>query len=534
MLERDLVLPHTIAAHARTTPDRVAMRDVEGREITYAALDREQRRWAAALARVGVEAGENVVTMVPNSFESYFVWLGVAWLRAIEVPTNNMYLGEMLRYLITNSEARFAVISVRYLERLVDIATQLERLEAVIVPDSDELPECGIRMIGATELFDGVEPDVDEPGPEYFDICSMIYTSGTTGPSKGVLVPWAELFEFARIQPEDFIGPDGAYYAMFPAFHVSGKASLYITARAHGHVVLRETFSLSEFWNDIRRFNVTAAGLVGPMAGLLMLAEPQPDDADNPLDKIYVGPIIPQIEQFMERFGITRVGTGFGMTEIGAPIMSDGFSLANYQSCGRARSGPPNYEIRVVDERDEEVGPGVVGELVVRAGDPWVMNAGYYGMPEQTARAWRNGWFHTGDGFRYDEDGNYYFVDRMKDAIRRRGENVSSFEVEAFVSRHPKVAESAAVAVPSELTEDEIKICVVVRPGEELTPEELIDFLAPLMPKFMVPRYVEFIDGLPKTQGTMRTRKVELRDAAVNEGTWDREAAANPRLHSSG
>ena len=137
------------------------------------------------------------------------------------------------------------MISVRYLERLVDIATQLERLEAVIVPDSDELPECGIRMIGATELFDGVEPDVDEPGPEYFDICSMIYTSGTTGPSKGVLVPWAELFEFVRIQPEDFIGPDGAYYAMFPAFHVSGKASLYITARAHGHVVLRETFSLT-------------------------------------------------------------------------------------------------------------------------------------------------------------------------------------------------------------------------------------------------------------------------------------------------
>ncbi len=320
---------------------------------------------------------------------------------------------------------------------------------------------------------------------------------------------------------------------MFPAFHVSGKASLYITARAHGHVVLRETFSLTEFWNDIRRFNVTAAGLVGPMAGLLMLAEPQPDDADNPLDKIYVGPIIPQIEQFMERFGITRVGTGFGMTEIGAPIMSDGFSLANYQSCGRARTGPPHYEVRVVDEHDEEVGPGVVGELVVRAGDPWVMNAGYYGMPEQTARAWRNGWFHTGDGFRYDEDGNFYFVDRMKDAIRRRGENVSSFEVEAFVSRHPKVAESAAVAVPSELTEDEIKICVVVRPGEELSPEELIDFLVPLMPKFMVPRYVEFIEGLPKTQGTMRTRKVELRDAAVNERTWDREAAANPRLHSS-
>ncbi len=386
MLDRDLVLPHLIAAHARSTPDRVAMEDVEGRSMTYAELESEQRRWAGALRRIGVQAGENVVTMVPNSFESYHVWLGVAWLRAIEVPTNNMYLGEMLQYLITNSGARYAVISQRFLDRLVEIAPSLENLEAVVVPDSDDLPVCPIRLIGAREFFDGVTPVTDEPGPDHFDICSLIYTSGTTGPSKGVLVPWAELFEFVRIQPPDFVKPDGAYYAMFPAFHVSGKASLYIAARAHGHIVLRETFSLTEFWNDIRAHNVEAAGLVGPMAGLLMLAPPQPDDADNPLDRIYVGPIIPQIAEFTERFGVTRIGTGFGMTEIGAPIASDGLSLVNFQSCGRPRTGPPHYEVRVVDEHDEEVGPGVVGELVVRAGDPWVLNAGYFGMPEATAR----------------------------------------------------------------------------------------------------------------------------------------------------
>ena len=221
--------------------------------MTYAELDREQRRWAGALRDVGIEAGENVVTMVPNSFESYLVWLGVAWLRAIEVPTNNMYLGEMLRYLITNSEARFAVISQRYLDRLVEIAPSLTGLEAVIVPDSDDLPDCADPAHRrAPSSSTASSPTVDEPGPEYFDICSMIYTSGTTGPSKGVLVPWAELFEFVRIQPADFIAPGGAYYAMFPAFHVSGKASLYISARAHGHIVLRETFSLTEFWNDIR------------------------------------------------------------------------------------------------------------------------------------------------------------------------------------------------------------------------------------------------------------------------------------------
>ena len=250
--------------------------------MTYAELDSELRRWAGALRNVGVRAGENVVTMVPNSFESYLVWLGVAWLRAVEVPTNNMYLGEMLRYLITNSGARYAVISQRYLDRLLEIAPSLDGLEAVIVPDSDVLPECPIRLIGATELFEGAAPVTDEPGPEYFDLCSMIYTSGTTGPSKGVLVPWALLFEFVRIQPPDFIPPGGGYYSMFPAFHVSGKASLYIAARAHGHVVLRETFSLSEFWNDIRAHNVEAAGLVGPMAGLLMLAPEQPDDARQP------------------------------------------------------------------------------------------------------------------------------------------------------------------------------------------------------------------------------------------------------------
>ena len=499
------------------------MEDVEGRSMTYAELDSEQRRWAGALRRVGIEPGENVVTMVPNSFESYLVWLGVAWLRAIEVPTNNMYLGEMLRYLVTNSNARYAVISQRYLDRLIEIAPTLERLEAVVVPDADDLPDCPIRLIGAREFFEGAASATDA-GPEHHDIMAMIYTSGTTGPSKGVLMPWAELFEFVRIQPADFVKPDGAYYAMFPAFHVSGKASLYIAMRAHGHIVLRETFSLGEFWNDIRNHNVEAAGLVGPMAGLLMLAPPQPNDADNPLDRVYVGPIIPQIEQFMERFGITRVGTGFGMTEIGAPIASDGFSLVNYQSCGRARVGPPHYEVRVVDEYDEEVGPNVVGELVVRAGEPWVLNAGYYGMPDVTARAWRNGWFHTGDGFKYDEDGNFYFVDRLKDAIRRRGENVSSFEVESFVNQHPKVAESAAIAVPAEVTEDEIKICVVVRVGEELAPEELIEFLAPRMPRFMIPRYVEIVDSLPKTQGTMRTRKVELREAVVNGSIWDREA----------
>lgn len=527
MLDRDLVLPHLIASHATSTPDQLAMLDVDGRRCSYQELHDTARTWADAYRRIGVGPGDPVLTMLPNSFESFFAWLGVAWLRAIEVPTNNMYRGDMLRYLVDNSNPRVVVIASRYLDRLAEVAADLTNVEAVVVPDVDTLdglPELPLRVLPGSEFFDGATPAEDLEGPDHHDISALIYTSGTTGPSKGVLVPWAELFEFVRLPPDGMIDQGRSYYSMFPAFHVSGKSSLYLASRYHGHQVIRESFSLEHFWDDMRTYDVQAAGLVGPMAAMLMLAPPKPDDADNPLEKVFMGPLIPQVEEFKARFGV-EVGTGFGMTEIGAPIGTDGLVLANAQSCGRVRTGPPHYECRVVDELDEEVPPGVVGELVVRSGDPWVINAGYWNMPEKTAEAWRNGWFHTGDGFRYDEEGNFYFVDRMKDAIRRRGENVSSFEVEAGVNQHPAVQESGAVGVPSELGEEEIKIAVVVLPDQSLDPAELIEFLVPRMPRFMIPRYVEVVNSLPKTDATFRTRKVELRVEPLNERTWDRVAA---------
>jgi crotonobetaine/carnitine-CoA ligase len=191
-------------------------------------------------------------------------------------------------------------------------------------------------------------------------------------------------------------------------------------------------------------------------------------------------------------------------------------------SCGRPL---PGYEVRLVDEHDYEVPVGDVGELAVRTDQPWWVCVGYWGMPEKTVEAWRNGWFHTGDGMRRDEDGSYFFVDRQKDAIRRRGENVSSFEVESLVNQHEAVAESAAVAVETAPGEQEIKICVVAVPGAELDPGALIEFLIPRMPRFMVPRFVELVDALPKTEATLRVQKVKLREHALNDNTWDREAA---------
>jgi carnitine-CoA ligase len=524
MLDRGCVLPHLLARLATDEPDAIAMQDVDGRELTRRELHETNLRWADALRRVGIGADEHVVTMLPNSFDAFHAWLAVAWLGATEVPANTMYRGEMLRYLIENSGASTLVISERFLPQLLEVESRLPQLDTVVVPDADDAP-AGIaaRVVARPELFADAVPADDLVGPEYWDVAAIIYTSGTTGPSKGVLMPWGTLWSFVTTAPDDFVGPGEGFYAMYPAFHVSGKAMLYQASVFRARMVVREQFSIQHFWDDVRRFGITAAGLVGPMAPFLLLQPEQPDDADTPLRRVMMGPLVPQVDEFKRRFGV-EVGTGYGMTEIGAPFASDGYDLANTTSCGKLRAGWAGYEVQIVDEHDEPLGAGEVGELVVRTREPWVINRGYHGMPEATAAAWRNGWFHTGDAFRFDADGNYYFVDRLKDAIRRRGENISSFEVEALVSAHPDVVESAAVAVPSEYLEDEVKVCVVLREGAAVTHEELIAYLVPRMPKFMVPRYVEFVDTLPKTEATLRTQKVKLRERALNEQTWDREA----------
>jgi crotonobetaine/carnitine-CoA ligase len=242
-----------------------------------------------------------------------------------------------------------------------------------------------------------------------------------------------------------------------------------------------------------------------------------------------MGPVIPGPEAFKTRFGISHVATGYGTTEVGFPI-STPWDPPNDRTCGRRRDGTPGYELRLVDEHDEPVPTGQVGELIVRTAVPWSMNTGYWGRPEQTAEAWRNGWFHTGDAFIEDADGWFYLVDRMKDTLRRRGENISSFEVEAGVLQHPAVAECAVIGVPSELGEDEVKAVLVAAPGQAIDPAELILFLEPRLPRFMIPRYIEVVASLPRTDGTMRVKKVELRRDALNPQTWDRQAGDRERV----
>jgi crotonobetaine/carnitine-CoA ligase len=520
-MEPNEVYSTLISHRAQATPDAVFAEEINGRSATYADLDARGRQWAGLLQSLGIGPGDRVLTMLPTGLHTFEVWAGCASLRAMEVPINIQYLGELLEYQINDAQASVIIIAERWLPRLQDIAARCAHLETVIIHGADAPePDLPFQVLGAdAALADAPDPGHLEP-PQPHDIAAIVYTSGTTGPSKGVLVPWAQLHSTAvgAGSPEE-LDKDEVLYLPFPSYHISARSPAYQMLLCGGRVVIKETFATDEFWPDIRAYGCTFAILIFTMAQFIWNLPAQPNDADNPLRGLLMVPPLPNVDEFAARYDIT-VRTMFNMTEVSIPI-STGWAIDDPASCGTAREG---FECRLVDGNDMEVAPGTIGELLVRADEPWVLNAGYWNKPEQTAAAWRNGWFHTGDAFICDEAGRFYFVDRFKDAIRRRGENISSMEVEGVVNSHPAVAESAAIGVPSNVGEDDV-MCFVVKSGDsEVGPAELVEYLNERLPRFMVPRYLDFVDELPKTP-TAKIRKIDLRARGITDTTWDRNAA---------
>ncbi|AMN46222.1 hypothetical protein ACG33_03690 [Steroidobacter denitrificans] len=460
--------------------------------------------------------------MLPDPIDSLACWLGLAWLRAVETPINLQFHGRMLTYVINDAAASFVVTAERFLPVIAAVAADLKEVCAIVVPDLTEPVRVpSVPLVGGVDFFRDVEPASDLTPPLRHDISTMIYTSGTTGPSKGVLIPWG-LWADLQETTGSHLNEQDITYDPFPMFHGGGKSLAQIAIRSGGSVVLREHFRTDAFWEDIKRWECTFTALLPAMAEWLLARPPHSEDDKSSLRRVGMVPIIPKIEEFKTRFRV-QVQTNFGMTEAGVPIGTAPFTsdvTGNYRSCGRIG---PSYEARIVDAYDYDVADGDAGELVLRSKLPWGLMCGYFGRPEVTAKAWRNGWFHTGDVFCRDADGNFYFVDRMKDALRRRGENISSFEVEALVNEHSDVLQSAVIGVPSEFGEDEIKVYIVPRPGVLPNPKALLDELAEHMPRFMVPRYLEFIEQLPRTEATLRVQKTKLREEWRNVRTWDRQ-----------
>lgn len=524
MLNPDHILPRLVAARARAEPDRIFIEDVAGGILTYGALHDGALRWADAYQRIGVSRGGNVIHMLPTRLEYWLSWFGLAWLGGVDVPINTEYRGPILEHVLVNSDARLAITVSPYLDRLADVASGAPKLQTVVVLDNDDVPGgLPFQTVPLSTFLDGSEPHQPDRTPELWDLASIIYTSGTTGVSKGVMLPWGHIVRFTNFAPIEELAPEDVFYAPFPTFHMGVKSIPQLMAQVGGRIIVRDRLSVSEFWSDIAKFGCTTTVLVGAMVPMVSGHSASAEDAKTPLRNVIMAPVWPDVDTFKERFGV-RVCTAYAMTELPLPFNSRGFTVtsANHRSCGKLAEG---LEVRLVDEHDYDVPEGAVGELVARPTEPWTMALGYFGMPEQTARSWRNGWFHSGDTFSRDAEGNYFFVDRVKDYIRRRGENISSFEVEAIVRSHPSVAEVAAIPVPSALGEDEVMVAIALRDKESLTPEALIEYLIPRMPRFMVPRYVEFVDELPKTEATLRVQKHVLRDRGVTPATWDREEA---------
>ena len=514
---RTCVLRYLIDDYAASQPDAVYAVFEDGGQWTYAELRELVVRKAAGLQKLGVSRGDHVAVWLPNGRAALITFYAINYLGAVFVPFNTAYRGTILEHVLANSDAKVLVAHGGLLDRLVGIDTAA----VTTIITLDEGPAIGGF---ALHDFDGVTGEETDLAPlsspiEPWDTQSIIYTSGTTGPSKGVLSSYLHLYTNAG--PESWPVVTGAdrFLVNMPVFHIGGLGIPFVMLARGGSIALMENFSTDTFWDFVRRTECTVIFLLGVMATFLIKRPPDAGDRDHVVRAAFMVPLTEAAGPFQQRFGID-VFTIFNMTEVSSPIVSEA-NPAKLGTCGKVRAG---VDVRLVDAQDCEVPIGTVGEMIVRTDRPWAMNSGYHKNPEATARAWRNGWFHTGDAFRRDAEGYYYFVDRVKDAIRRRGENISSFEVESEVTAYALVREAAVIGVPSEYSEDEVMAVIAPVPGAVIDPAALSEFLAARMPYFMVPRYIRVLPELPKTP-TAKVMKTELRKDGITHDTWDREAA---------
>ena len=517
-------LPAIVNRMAGADPGREFVRTVNGHSATWGQLQSSTNLWAARFLALGVKRGDVVVTILDAGLDSLSIWLGLAGIGAVDAATNPEFRGRMLAYAINNCAPKLLVVAPQYVGVLEDVAAELHTVTRVLVLDGDGNNFNHVSSLPGLTRPDALTLDIAATRdrmsvPKFHDIACITYTSGTTGPSKAVRLPWGQLHAInSGTFPIEDLTAEDVFYCTTSHAHFGSKSIPYNAAMVGGQVVMRPRFSLISFWDDVLNFGITTGMLVGSMADVL-LRDPNGPAGPTTLKNLFMAPLGSSYQQFSERFGV-RVCTVYNSTEGGVPIRS-GWNPPNERTVGRLREGYPGFEVRLVDADDYEVPDGTPGECAVRSRVPWVMNAGYLNDDSATAFAWRNGWFHTGDVLVRTPEGDYVFVDRLKDAIRRRGENISSFEVELDTLRNPDIVECAAVAVPADALEDEVLLFAVRRPGSAMTPQELYADLESRVARFMVPRYIEFVDQLPRTEATLRVIKAELRQRGVGPNTWD-------------
>ena len=506
-------------------PDRAAL-DFDGRLWTWAELMDAASDLAGGLAAAGVSPGEVVAHMSPNHPEAVVTMLALLRLGAVECPVNAGLRGEQLAHVLNHSGARTLMLDGLLAGRVAEQLSSASDVTMVVqrgpglataqaaalvgVAGSGPQTPAGVAVVDYDELRGSGDrpPPFRVPAPA--DPMNIIYTSGTTGPAKGAVLPQAFPIEQARIKIEQWaLTADDVLFSALPLYHVNARFSTLGTALVvDGRAALVSRFSADTFWAQARAAGATEVGVVGAVSSILLRQEPGPADRDHHVRMMHGAASIPMDRRadFEERFGLKLV-TGFAMTETGHFSTTSPDDPMRYRASGRP---VPQYEVAVVDVDDRELSPGTVGELVVRPRVPGVMMTGYHRQPEATQAAIRNGWFHTGDLATIEADGYIRWVDRIADAIRRRGEMISSTEVERAVCAFDGIAECAAVGVPSELGEEDVKLVVVPEPGRSIDPAALQRHCQATLPDFCRPRYLEILDELPKG-ATHKVHKPQLR-----------------------
>jgi crotonobetaine/carnitine-CoA ligase len=505
----------------------------EDQEISFKELNDQANRISSGMQKLGVAKGDKVAVVMDSCPELIYVMFGVSKLGGVNVPVNTSHKGDVMTYMVDHSDASILVMHSHFIDRLGTVLQNTPKVKAVVVlqGDSDTSAALAVKQIGAigkqvikwSEFIDN-DGSYQPEDVKWSDPMLMLYTSGTTGLSKGVLIPHNLLYSMAerfyKYVLEGDLNENDCIYTPIPIFHAHAwHAGISLTLLSGARMVLKKRFSASANWDDIKRYGCRYTNGFGAINSILLLAEPQANDIDNPLQIVIGGPASKSVcEKFEARFG-AKIMEFYGSSELSAPTLNT-ISACKQGSCGKVH---PDFEIRLVDEDGVEVRKGEIGEILVRPLKPFIMMLEYYKMPEKNVEVWRDCWFHTGDRGRFDEDGYLFFADRKKDALRLRGENISTFEVENIINSHPAVRECAVYGVPSALEDSEdVMVSLSLKPGCSLSNEELMAFCEERMAYFMVPSYVRFMDELPKN-AVLRVEKFKLREEGITLDTWDRE-----------
>jgi carnitine-CoA ligase len=523
-------IPALLEHRLETDPEGEYL-DVTGTKLTAGDVERTANRLANALSELGLRPGDRVATLIENSPNALLSWWGAIRGGFVAVPVNTAYKGEYLRHQLADSGSRALFVEADLADRASAVVDKVETLDHVVVVGGDGRPMTGVDVHRWDDVLgaDDKPPSVDiSPS----DLGTFVYTGGTTGPSKGCMLSHNYHAALARQigvcwerRPEDVV------WTPLPLYHFNALVTAVCgTLLFGGRGAIYRRFSVSDFWPEMNRVGATVTSTLGTMAYLLAHDVDRPEmpgsgapQANTTLRLMGAAPLPEALDTLIrERFGIETFSGAYGVTEA---------SLISWQPPGiRNRpdaAGVVNdeyFDTRIFDEDDNELPRGTDGEIVVRPKRPHVMFEGYWGRPEATVETSRNWWYHTGDIGRIDEDGFLYFVDRKADYLRRRGENISSFEVERILMSHGALADVAVHAVPSRLTEDDLKVTATVKEGASLAEEELLRWCVDELPYFAVPRYIEFRAELPRSP-VGRVLKRELRAEGVTPTTWDAEAA---------